>query len=175
MLSSLALDCGDNVGLLAFDEKVRTFLPISSGLRSKAAVLHSLYDLHESSAEADYEGAFRALNLRVRQRSLVVLFTNVMDGASFDLLRPHLQIIRRRHLPLVVLLRDEDLFELADSQPATVQELFEVGASAELATWRERMAGELQRLGALVLDITPRQATPDLINSYLQIKADQLL
>ncbi len=175
MLSSLALDLGDNVGLMAFDQDVRTFLPISSGLRSKASVLHALYDLQESSAEPDYEEAFRTVNLRVRQRSLIVLFTNVMDQASFELLRPHLRILTRRHLPLVLLLRDEDLFELAEAQPRTVQELFEVGAAAELATWRERLAGELQRLGVLVLDITPSQTTPDLINSYLRIKADQLL
>jgi uncharacterized protein (DUF58 family) len=175
MLSYLALDFGDNVGLCAFDESVRAFLPPTSGPRSKTAVLHVLYDLHESPAEADYEQAFRTLNLRVRQRSLVVLFTNVMDGASFDLLRPHIRILTRRHLPLVLLLRDEDLFDLAEAQPRSVPEFFEIGAAAELATWRERMASELQRLGALVLDITPSQATPDLINSYLRIKADQLL
>lgn len=175
MLSSLALDLGDNVGLMAFDEGVRTFLPISGGLRSKASVLHALYDLHESPAEPDYEEAFRTINLRLRQRSLIVLFTNVMDQASFELLRPHLRILTRRHLPLVLLLRDEDLFDLAEAQPRTVQEFFEVGAAAELATWRERLAGELQRLGVLVLDISPSQTTPDLINSYLRIKADQLL
>jgi uncharacterized protein (DUF58 family) len=175
MLSSLALDFGDNVGLMAFDEQVRTFLPLSSGLRSKALVLHALYDLHTSQAEADFEQAFLALNLRVRQRALVVLLTNVMDGASFELLRPHLKIITRRHLPLVLLLRDQDLFELAERSPDSVPEFFEVGAAAELAGWREQLAHELARLGALVLDITPGQATPDLINSYLRIKADQLL
>jgi uncharacterized protein (DUF58 family) len=175
MLSSLALDLGDNVGLMAFDEGLRTFLPITSSRAGKSAVLHALYDLHESAGEPDYEQAFRTLNLRVRQRSLIVIFTNVMDQASFELLRPHLSILTRRHLPLVLLLRDEDLFELADAQPQSGNELFEVGAAAELATWRERLAGDLQRLGALVLDITPSQATPDLINSYLQIKADQLL
>jgi uncharacterized protein (DUF58 family) len=175
MLSSLALDFGDNVGLMAFDQAVHTFLPVSSGLRSKTAVLHALYDLHESSAEADFELAFRTLNRRVRQRSLVVLLTNVMDGASFELLRPHLRILIRRHLPLVLLLRDEDLFELADRPPTTVSEFFELGAAAELCTWRERMTSDLQRLGVMVLDLTPTQATPDLINTYLQIKADQLL
>jgi uncharacterized protein (DUF58 family) len=175
MLSYLALDLGDNVGLMAFDDTVRTFLPPTSGVRSKTAVLHALYDLHESPAEADFEAAFLSLNRRVRQRSLIVLLTNVMDGASFELLRPHLKILTRRHLPLVLLMRDEDLFELADSQPATLPDFFSVGAAAELSTWRERMATDLQRLGALVLDIAPSQTTPDLINTYLRIKADQLL
>ena len=175
MLSYLALEFGDNVGLMAFDESVRSFLPPTSGVRSKTAVLHALYDLHTSQAEPDFEQAFLTMNLRVRQRSLIVLLTNVMDGASFDLLRPHLKILTRRHLPLVLLLRDEDLFDLADRSPESLPEFFSVGAAAELSTWRERMAGDLQRLGALVLDISPGQTTPDLINTYLRIKADQLL
>lgn len=175
MLSYLALDNGDNVGLMAFDEQVRTLVPLSRGLRSKTTVLHALYDLHVSPAEADYEKAFLTLNRRVRQRSLVVLITNLMDAASFQLLRPHLRILTRRHLPLVLLLRDADLFELADAPPATLRGFYERGAAAELATWRERMAADLQRQGSMVLDLHPSQTTPDLINSYLRIKAEQLL
>jgi uncharacterized protein (DUF58 family) len=175
MLSYLALDTGDNVGLLAFDDEVRTLLPLSRGLRSKTAVLHALYDLHEGAVESDYEQAFLTVNRRVRQRSLVVLLTNVMDSASFELLRPQLRALLRRHLPLVLLVRDADLFRLADDPPRSVQGFFERGAAAELATWRERMASDLQRLGALVLDLHPSQLTPRLINTYLQIKADQLL
>ncbi|MCC6749345.1 MAG: DUF58 domain-containing protein [Deltaproteobacteria bacterium] len=175
MLSHLALDLGDNVGLLAFDERVHTFLPIATGLRSKTAILHSLYDLHVSSAEPDYEAAFLTVQRRVRQRSLVVLLTNVMDAASFELLKPHLRVLLRRHLPLVLLTRDADLFALADSAPATPREMYQVGAAAELATWREHMVSHLQRMGALVLDIHPGQTTPELINRYLQVKAEQLL
>lgn len=175
MMSYLALDLGDNVGLMAFDEKVRSLLPLSSGMRSKTSVLHALYDVHESPAEADYEQAFLTLNRRVRQRSLVVLLTNVMDAASFELLRPHLRILTRRHLSLVLLMRDADLFELADDPPENVQGFFARGAAAELASWRERLAGDLQKMGVLVLDIDPLNTTPDLINTYLRIKADQLL
>jgi uncharacterized protein (DUF58 family) len=175
MLSYLALEAGDNVGLLAFDGAVRTFLPISGGMRRKTGILHALYDLHVSEQEADYEQAFLTMQRRVRQRSLVVLLTNVMDSASFGLLQPHLKVLTRRHLPLVLLLRDEDLFTLADAAPASLREFFEIGAAAELATWREQMAEHLQRQGSVVLDITPSQATPELINTYLRIKAEQLL
>jgi uncharacterized protein (DUF58 family) len=175
MMSYLALDLGDNVGLMAFDDRVRSLLPLSSGVRSKTAVLHALYDVHESPAEADYEAAFLTLNRRVRQRSLIVLFTNVMDAASFELVRPHLHLLLRRHLPLVLLLRDADLFELADAAPMDLQGFYARGAAAELANWRERLAGDLQKMGALVLDIDPVHTTPDLINTYLRIKADQLL
>jgi uncharacterized protein (DUF58 family) len=175
MLSYLALDLGDKVGLMAFDQQVQALLPVAGGPRKKTAVLHALYDLQVSEQEADFEQAFLTMNKRVRQRSLVVLLTNVMDAASFELLKPQLKVLTRRHLPLVLLLRDEDLFRLADTRPASVAQMFEVGAAAELASWREQMAAHLQRLGVMVLDITPGHATPDLINSYLRIKAAQLL
>ena len=101
--------------------------------------------------------------------------TNVMDAASFELLRPHLRLLTRRHLPLVLLMRDSDLFELADAAPQSLQGFFARGAAAELASWRERLASDLQKMGVLVLDIDPVSTTPDLINTYLRIKADQLL
>ncbi len=175
MLSHVALEQGDNVGLVAFDHEVRKVLPLSSGIRSKTAMLYSLYDLRVSDTESDYEQAFITLQKRVRQRSLVVLMTNVMDAASFALLRPQLKVLARRHLPLVMLMRDQDLFALAEEVPANVREFYHVGAAAELATWRESLAAQIQRMGSLVLDITPGQATPDLINTYLRVKADQLL
>jgi uncharacterized protein (DUF58 family) len=175
MMSYVALSEGDNVGLMAFDDRVRAFLPPTAGTRSKTAMLHALYDLKVSEEEPDYEMAFLTLQRRVRQRSLVVLLTNVMDASSFELLRPHLRALMNRHLPLVLLLRDQDLFDLADSSPENENEFFALGAAAELAGWRETLAGELQRQGALVLDVHPDHSTPELINTYLRIKADQLL
>jgi uncharacterized protein (DUF58 family) len=175
MMSYVSLEFGDNVGLMAFAEGIRAFLPISSGLRSKTTILHALYDLKLSEGEPDYELAFLTLQKRVRQRALVVLLTNVMDAASFQSLRPQLRILLRRHLPLVLLMRDSDLFELADRYPQSLDEFYQTGAAAELATWREQLAGELQKQGSLVLDVQPSQSTPALINSYLKIKADQLL
>ncbi|MCB9557117.1 MAG: DUF58 domain-containing protein [Deltaproteobacteria bacterium] len=175
MLSSLAIDSGDNVGLIAFDRDVRAFLPIGGGFRRKSAVLHSLYDLQLSQQDPDYGQAFSLVLRRVRQRSLVVLLTNVMDGATYSMLLPHLHAITRRHLPLVVLMRDQDLFTLADKSPASLREFFSVGAAAELARWREQLAARIQRIGSMVLDLTPAQTTPQIINRYLQIKADRLL
>lgn len=175
MLSHVSLEQGDNIGLIAFDHQVKKVLPLSSGIRSKNAMLYSLYDLEVSRTETEYEEAFYMLQKKIRQRSLVVLMTNVMDKASFALLEPHLRALTKRHLPLVILLRDEDLFELADKQPKDVSEFYKVGAAAELALWREELSRQIQKLGVMTLDIRPSEATPELINTYLRIKAHQLL
>ncbi len=175
MMSNLALEVGDNVGLMVFDEKVKTLLPLSYRRRAKTEILHALYNVHESMAEANYEQAFRTVHQQVQKRSLVVFMTNIMDEASFDRIQPHLKLLRQRHLCLILLFRDEDLFDLAEIQPKNVNEFYSMGAACELVNWRERVATELRGRGGLLLDLSPSQATPQLINMYLKIKAEQLL
>ena len=49
------------------------------------------------------------------------------------------------------------------------------GAAAELSGFRDRLVRDLKKQGALVLDVSPTQLTPQLINRYLEIKARHLL
>jgi uncharacterized protein (DUF58 family) len=49
------------------------------------------------------------------------------------------------------------------------------GAAAELSGFRDRLVRDLKKQGALVLDVSPEQLTPQLINRYLEIKARHLL
>ena len=175
MLSHVAIEQGDNVGLMAFDTQVRKTLLPRRGPRRQSEIVHALYDLRTSRLESDYERAFSHLRLRVRQRSLIVLITNVMDQSTYELIAPHVRALQRYHLPLVLLMRDRELFGKADRPPATVTDFYQVAAAAEIATWRERLSLQLQQLGGIVLDTIPDRATSSLINRYLKVKAEKLL
>ena len=48
-------------------------------------------------------------------------------------------------------------------------------AAAELLAWREKLVRELQRAGALVLDVLPADITPHLVRRYLDVKVRHLL
>ena len=52
---------------------------------------------------------------------------------------------------------------------------FVAAAAAETLSWQARLARDLKRAGALVLDVFPRDLSPALINRYLEIKARQML
>ena len=60
-------------------------------------------------SEPDYAAAFRTLAERNRRRSLVVLFTDVVDPRSSRALITLTSRSAERHLPLVVALRNEAL------------------------------------------------------------------
>jgi uncharacterized protein (DUF58 family) len=179
MLAHVAGRAGDQLGLMAFDARVRTYLPPAGGRRAAQRVAHAMYDVHANLVETDFEGAFAELSKRLRKRALVVLFTQVIDDVSAQAVLRQVRSLRPRHLPLCVLFRDPDLDRLAE--PATGLatapdgELFVAAAAAETILWRERLVRDLKTGGALVLHVPPRQTTPAIINRYLQIKAQHLL
>jgi uncharacterized protein (DUF58 family) len=114
MLSHVATRAGDQVGLLAFDARVRAFLPPQSGRRAAQRVVAASYDIHAQIVETDFEAAYGYLSQRLRKRSLVVLFTEVIDEVSAKSVVRTVRSLGPRHLALVVLFRDETLDAMAE-------------------------------------------------------------
>ena len=172
MVGQTALRHGDRVGVMAFDNEVRAWLPPRSGSRNGARLIRGLYDVFPSANEPDYAMAFRHLASRVKRRSLVVLFTAIVDEASAELTQQLVQALARRHVPLCVWIRDPETEALLHDEDV---DPYVRGAAAELAHWREQALADLQQRGALVVNGDPSALTPNLLASYLEVKARRLL
>ena len=175
MLSHVATRGGDQVGLVGFDSAVRAFVRPSAGQHASARLVRAAYDLHPRLVESDYDHAFSQVALRQRQRSLLILFTQVVDTSVARTLLRQTRSLLKLHLPLIVLFRDTDTQALLERPARGALELYEQGAAAEMARWRNALIGDLKGAGALVLDVAPHKLTGQLINTYLQIKARHLL
>ncbi|MBN2573888.1 MAG: DUF58 domain-containing protein [Deltaproteobacteria bacterium] len=177
MLAHVATRAGDQVGLCAFDEKVRAYLPPQGGRRAAQRVVAASYDIHAQIVETDFEAAYGFVSQRLRKRSLVVLFSQVIDDVSARAVARTVRGLGPRHLPLAVLFRDEALEQMAEPRgvPGKPAEIYQRAAAAEAILWRDRLARDLQEAGALVLHVSPRKLTLGLINRYLRIKAQRLL
>jgi uncharacterized protein (DUF58 family) len=172
MLSHVAARAGDRVGLLAFSDGIKSYAPPAGGAGAARRVIQAGYDLHAELCETDYGAAFEHVGLRVRKRSLVVLFTQIVDDVAAAELVRLMRGVMPRHLPLMVILRDTEIDELVEGSG---QDPYVRGAAAELSSFRDRLLRDLKRHGALVLDVAPGQLTAALINRYLEIKARHLL
>ena len=177
MLSYVALQRGDAVGMLCFSDRVRAFVPARSGMHQMNQLLHASHNQFPDLVESRYDDAFMHLSKFCKKRSLVVLVTNLIDEVNANQLHQYLSVLVGRHLPIGVLLRDHRLYEAADNPLARTadESLFRAAAAAEILTWRQQVIVDLQHQGVLALDVFPENMTAKLINQYLEIKARHLL
>lgn len=175
MLSYVALRQGDSVGMIAFSDKVMSFVPPRGGMNQMNQLLHSSFDRFPQMVESRYDDAFLHLHTHCKKRSLVVLITNVIDEVNSHQVQSYLGNVVGQHLPLGVLLRDHHLFDAADRDPRNEEELYRAAAAAEILSWRHQVLRDLEHTGVLSLDVFPEDMTAPLVNSYLNIKARHLL
>jgi len=175
LLSYVALRQGDSVGLIAFADRVLSFVPPRGGMKQMNQLLHASFNRFPELVESRYDDAFLYLNSHCKKRSLVVLVTNVIDEVNAHQIESYLRNVAGRHLPLGVLLRDRQLFAAADREPTGEQQFFEAAAASEILIWRHQVLRDLEHRGVLTLDVFPEDMTAPLVNSYLEIKARQLL
>ncbi|HVK64340.1 MAG TPA: DUF58 domain-containing protein [Polyangium sp.] len=180
MLSHVVSRGGDKVSMLAFAEEVLAYAPLTGGARATRKIVQAGYDIEPDLAPTNYRAAFEALAVRVKKRTLVVLFTQVVDEVAAAELEKLMRGLMPRHLPLLVLLRDVDVDALALGHSGEAAALAGVGpylrgAAAEILSFRDKLVRRLKQHGALVLDVAPGDLTPALINRYLEIKARHLL
>ncbi len=180
LMAHVATRGGDKVGILSFDETVRSFVAPEGGPQASRRLVQASYDIEPRLVESNYEAACAQVALKLRRRSLLVVFTQLVDDRAARTLARHLRALSGRHLPLVVLLEDTDLVSMAEGadleqKASDVTMLYRRGAAAELLRWKASVVRDLEGAGALVLEAPARKLTGALINRYLEIKARQLL
>jgi uncharacterized protein (DUF58 family) len=175
MLAHVALIRGDQVGLLAFSDRILSYVPPMGGPKRIQRLVHSVHNVFPELVEPRFDRAFVELEKRCRKRSLVILMTNLFDDVNAQIVGDHLANTVGRHLPLGIFLRDHDIFALADEAPSQGPALYKGAAAAALLNWRERALASLRLRGILTLDLFPDDLTAPMINEYLQVKARHLL
>jgi len=173
LLADVASLHGDNVGLLVFADRVQQYLPPSKATLARLA--DALGDVHARVVEPNYPAAFTYLAKQLRRRSLLVIFTDVIDASASAALVAHLGRAAERHLPIAVAMRNPDLETAAALPPVDEAAVYRRTAAEELLQARQAALTSMQRSGVLVADTRPQDAVPAVINRYLDVKRRGLL
>jgi uncharacterized protein (DUF58 family) len=175
MLSYVALEQGDSVGLLCFSDKIESYVPLRGGLSQMNRLLHAGFDRFPSLKQTNYNDAFLHCSRNCRRRSMVVLMTNIIDDVSAAQISGYMRSLRSRHLPVLALLRDRAVFDYADNPSLDESVLYRSAGAAQLLIWRNEVIRKLENSGVLSVDAFPDSLTTPLVNRYLQAKAKHML
>lgn len=175
MLSYIALGQGDNVGLIAFSNRLERVVPRVRGRAALKTLIHHVYDLDARWDTSDYGLVCQQLLQQNRKRALVVLLTAARDGQQIGALARYIRPLAHVHLFLCVLLQDSALADLADQPMHTDEEALQAAAAASLLEEQAIEVARLRDAGIFVLESRPERLTSDVINQYLELKARHLL
>jgi uncharacterized protein (DUF58 family) len=175
VLGDVAATSGDRVGLMAFDDELRAYVPPARGTAALRSLRTTLSGLDATLTEPDYATAFRILATRQRRRALVVFFTDVIDVRTALSFVAHAGRGARRHLVMVVAIRNEELMAAARPNTSGTLALFRSAAAEELIREREEALARMRGAGITVLDVPAGRMAAAVVNRYLEIKARGLL
>ena len=174
-VASIASLVDDKVGVLAFAGDIREHIAPRSGSRHVAGLVQRLYDLQPRFEESDYAGAFAYLRRRQPKRSLVVFFTDMFDPVASANVLANVAVLAPRHLVVCVLMNDEAIETALDVTPATAADAYRASVAATLRAERRKAAALLAQRGIGVIDVPAAELTVSLINTYIDVKARNLI
>jgi uncharacterized protein (DUF58 family) len=175
LLAYGALELGDMVGMMVVGQEVLCFLPPSKAANQFGRILDSTYALEPRMEEPRFYRALSDISIKLRRRSLVVVFTDLIDERASEGLKRYSLGLLPRHLPLVVAMSDTEVVRIADKAPDSKQELYQQAVASETLERREKLLARLGSVGVLVLDSAPDRISGSVLDRYLDIKARNLL
>ena len=170
LLSKVALAKQDKAGLLTFSKTVDTMLLADKKPLQIKLILESLYKIDTHFFESDYEQLYGTIRHKIKNRSLLVLYTNFesMEGLQRDL--PALKKMAHHHLLLVVFFENTAIKSLLEMSAKNLEEVYIKTIAEKYAFEKRQMMNVLRQNGVLSILTTPQNLTIHTINKYLEIK-----
>ncbi|MBX2921275.1 MAG: DUF58 domain-containing protein [Chitinophagaceae bacterium] len=175
VLCNVALLKHDKAGLITFASKPETFVPADKKGIQMELILENLYRQQTHFSDSDFEALYAQVRGRIKNRSLLVLFTNFESIYGFQRQLPYLKQIARHHLLLVVFFENTELKALREQSAQTLEDIYIKTIADKFAFEKRLIVKELQQQGILSVLSTPGDVTVNAINKYIELKARQAI
>ncbi len=170
VLAYAAAKNSDRISLTVFGKEIIRYMPPTKDMKIVKKMNALLSDIQYDFYESDYQNAFSFLQSKLNKRSLIIVFTDIIDDSNSKIYYKHLSIIKKNHMVLLVLLRDKTIFEIADQNISGSKDIYLKAAGADMILRRNKTIAGLRKLGIEVLDLFPEQVSAGVINSYFRFK-----
>jgi len=138
-------------------------------------ILDVLYKEKTRYMETNMELLYSTIRNTIKQRSLVVFFTNYESISALNRQLPYLKRIAQFHLLLVVFFENTELKTLSEKHAADVEGIYVKTIAEKFANDKKLIVRELSKHGIQSILSTPQNLTVNTINRYLELKAKQMI
>lgn len=173
--SNVALQKKDKTGLISFSNKPGNILPAKAKRTYLNQILESLYNIDTDFLDSDFGMLYTLLKRKVRQRSLLLLYTNFEHMNALDRNLGYLQALAKQHVLVVIFFENIELEKVVKTHMNTVPGIAHQTIAEDFAFEKRLMAKKLQQHGIQTVLTKPEDLTVNTINKYLEIKSRGIL
>jgi len=130
-----------------------------------------LYNVNTDFSESDFARLYIDIRRSIKQRSLLLLFTNFETLDALHRQLPYLRILNRSHLLVVIFFKNTELQNFSEKRAASTAEVFEKIIAEKFIYEKQLIVNELRKHGITSILTAPEDLTVNAINKYLEIKA----
>lgn len=168
--SYVALKGGDRVSLFGFAQRPEVMTPFVGDTRAFYQLQSAAAGLDYHAEEPNFTLALASLTAKLQRRSLIILFTDFTDPTGAEMMIESVGRLVEKHLVLFVTIEDAELADMADIEPATLDDLAVAVTADTLARQRAIVLQRLRQMGVDIIEAPWDQIGYRLIDSYLDIK-----
>lgn len=175
VLCNVCLQKQDRIGLLTFSDKMGVIVAADRKMVQREHIIQALYRQQTAFYESDFEMLYMQVRNKIKQRSLLILYTNFESLNGLKRQLNYLRSIAKHHLLLVVFFENTELTKLSHADAINIEDVY-VKTIAEKFSFEKRLiVKELQKYGILSILTTPENLTINTVNKYLELKLRQAL
>lgn len=174
-ISSVSLKKKDKTGLITFSDHLDTMLPADNRSSQMKKIMEALYNESTSFPECDFEKLYTTVRSNIRNRSLLVLFTNFETVSGMQRHLSALRLLAKYHLLLVVFFKNTELKGVIKKQAKDLEQVYIKTIAEKYYLEKKAIAHELERYGILSILAAPSDLTFKTLNKYLELKTKQAL
>lgn len=175
VVSGIAIGRGDRAGLLTFSNTIGSLVMAKSLSHQMNRISETLFQQQVRNKESDFLSLYKMIQLKIKKRSLLILYTNFDSVKSVQNQMKYLKAISKNHLLCTVIFDNSEVNKIANEKTNGTKNLYDQTMAEKLQFDKKRIIKELNKNGIYSILTEPQDLTINTINKYIELKARGLL
>jgi uncharacterized protein (DUF58 family) len=161
--------------LIVFAEQVLSFVPARRGHAQYRRILEALSMIEASPTHVDFRRLAEFVRARLPRRSLLVIFSDLLDESQALPLSEQATLLRQKHLLLCASMTDPVAEALAHARAVNDTQAYHRAAAAAVLEDRDAIKLHIRKSGIGLVEAPAGELAVAAVNRYLEIKAKHVL
>lgn len=170
-LSNIIIKKKDKAGIFSFSKKIEDMVLSERKKGQMHKIIEKLYRIDTDFLESDFNRLYLDISHSIKQRSLLLLFTNFETKDALFRQLPYLKLIAKKHLLVVIFFENTELNSFISKTSKNIQDVYDKIIAEKFIFEKRWMVQELAKHGILSILTSPNNLTINTINMYLELKA----